>query len=120
MSLEIDASQALAGLKKLDAQMQGAAITKCLHAAAQYAEGKVKEQGRSSFVTRTGTLINSIQSTAEGKEAVVYVGADYGVYLEMGTSRGIAPRHYVQRGVQNNLQGINKAAVETLKGILGL
>ena len=115
----------LANLRKLDSQMQGAAMKQALGAAALIAEGTVKANAREEFYTgasrgQTGNLLNSIASKAvSDKEAVVYVGAEYGVYLEMGTSRGIRPRKYVYRGVYEHLAPIGQAAVTTLKRILG-
>lgn len=117
--------EVLAKLALLDGSMRGAAMTQAMAAAATQAEGKVKERAREEFYTgsrpytRTGNLLNSIQSTAKDQQGVVYVGAEYGVYLEMGTSRGIAPRAYVRRGVEQNLGQIAQAAVTTLKGKLG-
>lgn len=126
MSLTIKGiDEALKKLALLDGEMRGTAMTKAMGAAATQAEGRVKERAREEFYTgdrpytRTGNLLNSIQSTAKDQRGVVYVGAEYGVYLEMGTSRGIAPRAYVRRGVEQNLQQIGQAAVAALKGALG-
>ena len=118
--------EVLAGIKKLDTELQGAAMTKAMHAAAQQAEGYVKANAREEFYTgsrpytRTGNLINSVQTHAENGKAVVYVGAEYGVYLEMGTSTGIAPRHYLERGVREHVAPIRQAAIQALKRTLGL
>ena len=111
-------------LHKLDRDMKGRALEMGLGAAAKLAEGFVKTNAREEFYTgrprgQTGNLLNSIASQARDKEAVVYVGAEYGVYLEMGTSRGIQARHYVKRGVLEHIPAIGAAFVQTMKRILG-
>lgn len=123
--MKVDAKEVLANLAKLDAQMHGAAMKAALLAAANQAQGHVKENAREEFYTgsrpyaRIGNLLNSIQTDGNDKESAVYVGAEYGVYLEMGTSRGIAARHYVKRGVTEHLSVIGQAAVTTLKRMIG-
>lgn len=124
--MKVDASDALAGLSRFDSQMKNVAMKAILLAAANQAQSHVKANAREEFYTgsrpyvRTGNLLNSIQTDGDSKESVVFVGADYGVYLEMGTSRGIKARHYVMRGVTEHLSSITQAAVITAKRMLHL
>jgi hypothetical protein len=119
----VSAEEVIANLRKLDAQLQGPAMKAMLAAAAASAEGFVKVNAQDEFYDyergQTGNLLASIQSTATADESVVYVGAEYGGYLEMGTSRGIRPRHYVYRGVAEHLPDIRAAAIARGKRILG-
>jgi len=115
----------LKNLHTLDGDLRGRAMTQILAAAAQQAEGHVKVNAREEFYTgeprgQTGNLLNSIQTESKSDESVVYVGAEYGVYLEMGTSRGITPRHYVKRGVVEHMPEIRQAAIIAAKKVLGL
>ena len=124
--MSVDAREVLANLEKLDALMHGPAMKTILGAAAIQAQTHVQENAREEFYTgsrpytRTGNLLNSIQTDSNEKESVVFVGADYGVYLEMGTSRGITARHYVKRGVAEHLSTIREAATIAAKRALKL
>lgn len=134
MSYVDGADDVLHRLEKLDRDMQGQAMRQALLAGAQAAEGYIKANARKEFYEGdttekghrrhvTGNLLNSIASsvTLAGRpEAAVSVGAEYGVYLEKGTSRGIRARHYVERGVKDNLPSITRAAIAKLKRLLGI
>jgi hypothetical protein len=121
----MSSEQVLKGLALLDMNMRGPAMKAMLSAAAQQAQQHVQVNTREEFYTgpprgQTGNLLASIQTASAPDESCVYVGAEYGVYLEMGTSRGIHARHYVYRGVHEHLASIRQAAMLTGKRILGL
>ena len=109
-------------LDSLEAKLTGPALKAGLAAAALEAKKHALANARREFYTGdyseggylrklTGNLLASIQTqvAVNGKSSVLYVGAEYGGYLEMGTSRGIRPRHYIKRAVIEHMSEIKKA-----------
>lgn len=122
--VKVDAAQVLANLHKLSADMQSPKMGQALLSGAQRAEGFAKLNVRQyneseGKLIKTGNMLNSIQTQVDGKEAVLYVGAEYGIYHEMGTVR-IPARPYLLRGVTEHLGEVAKAAVAALAKALGL
>jgi HK97 gp10 family phage protein len=76
----------------------------------------VAEEMRSRVPVRTGTLKASIQQTAPG---VVTVGADYGVYVDRGTSR-MPPQEFVRPALNAERRRIvNEGIDEAVDWLLG-
>lgn len=59
---------------------------------------KIQKNAKHLVPVKTGHLRNSIktksQTTQDGAEAQVFVGAEYGVYVEFGTRRKRARKQY--------------------------
>lgn len=122
--MRVDADQVLKNLHKLQSDMQGSIMGQCMQAAAHIGEGKAKENIRrykesEDKLIRTGNMLNSVQVAPDGKEAVLYVGAEYGVYHEMGTVH-IPARPYLQPAVTEHKQEIVQAALVNLRRLVGV
>lgn len=76
----------------------------------------VAEEMRSRVPVRTGTLKASIQQTAPG---VITVGADYGVFVDRGTSR-MPPQEFVRPSVNAERREIAREGIdEAVDWLLG-
>jgi HK97 gp10 family phage protein len=85
-------------LRRLDGLVSEAALRRGLAGAAHLVEGVAKVKAP----VDTGFLRNSIGVlSVSSREAVVGTGAEYGVYLEMGTRR-MAARPFMRPALEEN------------------
>jgi HK97 gp10 family phage protein len=97
-------------LSRLSGALRGDAIGRSLLAGAYILEGYAKAQAP----VDTGFLRSSIQSERlDDDTARVFVGAEYGAYLEYGTSR-MAARPYMRPAADQHLGEIGQAVADTL------
>lgn len=90
-------------IRQLDGLVNEAALRQGLAAAAFYVEGQAKLKAP---VGETGFLRNSIGVlSATSREAVIGVGAEYGVYQEMGT-RFMRAQPFMRPALENNRERI--------------
>ena len=66
-------------------------------------------------VGETGFLKNSISSRENTNGAEVFVGADYGYYVEMGTSK-MAAKPYIRPAIEQHSNEIVNAVAKVLDG----
>lgn len=64
----------------------------------------------------TGTLWNSISHTDDGNDTA-YIGTnvEYAPYVEMGTSRGMKARPFLENAVRNHVDDYKRIVEENLK-----
>jgi HK97 gp10 family phage protein len=74
------------------------AIARALWAVGAAAEGHAKENAP----VDTGRLRNSITHQESADRTVIGTNVEYAAAQELGTSRGIRPKHYLQNAVANN------------------
>lgn len=74
------------------------AITRALFSVGAAAEGHAK----SNAPVDTGRLRNSITHQEEADATVIGTNVEYAAAQELGTSRGIRPKHYLKNAVANH------------------
>jgi HK97 gp10 family phage protein len=65
----------------------------------------------------TGRLVQSIRVEHKGLQGSVIVGADYGLFLERGTSR-MSPRPFMTRAAKNSIKKIEAIIAAELRKAL--
>ncbi len=128
----------LAKLRRLARAGEGRSVRKALYAGGLVIEGRAKVNIQARNLVDTGFLLNSVYTatrdegdygqagTAAGEgqemlpraqpgpeEAIVAVGADYGIYHEMGT-RKMAPRPFMRPAADEG----GPEAVEAIAAVL--
>jgi HK97 gp10 family phage protein len=69
---------------------------------------EVESGAKQRAPVRTGALRNSIATEMQGDDAVrIGPGVEYGVFLELGTSRGLTARPYLFPAVDEVVNAIN-------------
>lgn len=87
------------------------AIGRALWAVGAAAEGHAKENAP----VDTGRLRNSITHQEEERATVIGSNVEYAAAQELGTSRGIRPKHYLKNAVSNHdaeYKGLIKNSLE--------
>jgi HK97 gp10 family phage protein len=98
MEIRVTITGLEAALRALDATVTPAALRRGLAGAAHLVEGVAKVKAP----VDTGFLRNSIGVlSVSSREAVIGVGAEYGVYQEMGTRR-MAARPFMRPALEEN------------------
>jgi phage gpG-like protein len=100
---------------------RGAATQAAAHATEGFAKANIRRYKETeNKLIRTANMLNSVQVAPDGDDAWVYVGAEYGVYHEMGApGANIPPRPYLWPGYNEHRDDIAKASVEAAKKVIG-
>ena len=103
----------LANMAKVSAVVQGKALKDGLMAGGLVVEGQTKVNIRNHNLIDTGFMLGSVKAQAQGNDHVVVgVGAEYSIYHEFGTSRGLPARPFLAPALHKNKEQII-AAVRT-------
>lgn len=89
------------------------AIARALWAVGAAAEGHAKENAP----VDTGRLRNSITHKEDEKSSAIGSNVEYAAAQELGTSRGIRGKHYLQNAVANHTDEYKNLIVESLKNV---
>ena len=110
MEIRVTITGLEAALRTLDRMVPPAALQRGLAAAAFFVEGAAKVKAP----VDTGFLRNSIQTlSVTSREAVIGVGAEYGVYQEMGT-RFMRAQPIMRPALENNQERIARLIRDAL------
>jgi HK97 gp10 family phage protein len=110
----------IVNLKKLSSKLQGEALGEALLTGAKVVEGQAKINVREWDLIDTGNMMNSILAwPVSNKEAEVGVGAEYGIYHEMGTSRGLPARPYLLPALKSEAPKVQRVVATSLKAAIG-
>jgi HK97 gp10 family phage protein len=102
MEIRVEITGIAEVLRQLDGLVSAAALREGLAAAAHLVEGRAKIKAP----VDTGFLRNSIGVVSvTSREAVIGVGAEYGVYQEMGT-RFMRAQPFMRPALENNREAI--------------
>ena len=65
----------------------------------------------------TGRLRNSITHTEDASHTVIGSNVEYAAAQELGTSRGIRPKHYLQNAVANHTEEYKSIVKESMANV---
>ena len=129
-------------LRRLAGAGEGKTVRKSLYAGGLVLEGGIKANIQTKNIIDTGFMLNSVYTATQDEsdygqaggsasghtmlpkeqpapdEAIVAVGADYGIYHEMGTSK-MAARPFVRPAVDESGPQVVDAIKSVLKGAIG-
>lgn len=89
------------------------AIARALWAMGATAEGHAKV----GAPVDTGRLRNSITHTEDASHTVIGSNVEYAAAQELGTSRGIRPKHYLQNAVANHTEEYKSIVKESMANV---
>lgn len=89
------------------------AITRALYAVGAAAEGHAKQNAP----VDTGRLRNSITHQEVSDATVIGTNVEYAAAQELGTSRGIRPKHYLKNAVANNTGEYKRIIENSFKNV---
>lgn len=89
------------------------AIGRALWAVGAKAEGYAK----ANAPVDTGRLRNSITHKEDASSTVIGSNVEYAAAQELGTSRGIRGKHYLQNAVANHTDEYKNLIIESLKNV---
>lgn len=89
------------------------AIARALWSMGATAEGHAKHNAP----VDTGRLRNSITHQESDKETVIGSNVEYAAAQELGTSRGIRPKHYLKDAVANHTEEYKGIVKESLANV---
>ena len=89
------------------------AIQRALWAMGDTAEGHAK----SNAPVDTGRLRNSITHKEDASTSVIGTNVEYAAAQELGTSRGIRPKHYLKDAVANHTEEYKGIVKESLANV---
>lgn len=85
-----------AKLRRLSDVARGSAVREGLMAGGMFVEAQTKINIREHGLIDTGFMLNSVTTqVVSDNEVVVGVGAEYSIYHEFGTSRGLPERPFL-------------------------
>lgn len=136
MEIRVQIEGVDAAIRELDNLVRESTLREALRAAATFVEGQVKvsmtepktgaiyvRQGRAHQASAPGQapaidfgfLANSIQvGEVTAREATVVAGAEYALYLEMGT-RFMSPRPFMRPALEGNRERIRQIILEAVQ-----
>ena len=91
----------------------GTAVQRALWAVGAAAEGHAKERAP----VDTGRLRNSITHKEDEKSSAIGSNVEYAAAQELGTSRGIRGKHYLQNAVANHTDEYKNLIIESMKNV---
>ena len=116
--VDVDASELIAALNRLDGMAHGADIGRALMAGALVVEGEAKQNIiRYDFIDTGATLNSTAAEQVAENEAHIGPATDYAIYGELGT-RFTPPKPFMREAIENNKAAIMDAVKEELREAL--
>lgn len=66
---------------------------------------------------RTGNLANSITHETHGNQEIVGTNVEYAAAQELGSSRGIRPKHYLKNAVANHTEEYKSIIRDSMQNV---
>lgn len=89
------------------------AIKRALWSMGATAEGYAKQ----GAPVDTGRLRNSITHEEDDTSTVIGTNVEYAIFQELGTSRGIKPKHFLKNAVANHTDEYKKIIKDSLQNV---